>query len=98
MSLTFKIIKEKCIPGETLLVDPSGCDRLYLGFTRGDLLITDCFQSDGATEWYEEHIYDWTYKPYEKSIKNDLDSLKRKDSTYIKVGEEKPNYQSLSYK
>jgi hypothetical protein len=59
-SLTFKIIREECVAGETLLVDIHERSRLYLGFDRiGDRLITDQDNLHGCVCWPEKEIKGW---------------------------------------
>lgn len=52
---------------EHLLVGTSGDERLYLGFTRKNQLVTDASMRDqvnGPTFWLEQEITDWQIKPY----------------------------------
>ena len=57
--LTFERIRKECVTGETLLIDKSGDQRLYLGFNRKAELVTDYVNIDGAQVWGEHSIENW---------------------------------------
>ncbi len=64
--LTFKKIKEQCESGKHLLENNNDQQRLYIGFNRDGVLVTDCDYGGGSRNWSESEVKDWTIKPYNK--------------------------------
>lgn len=64
--LTFERIKKECVSMKCFLIDRDGEKRMYIGFSRRGLLITDSSVGDIAVTWKENDIKDWTIKEVEE--------------------------------
>jgi hypothetical protein len=65
-SLTFERIKKECISMKHFLIDQNGGKRMYLGFTRPGLLVTDQRDGAGTSCWTEFEIKNWKIEAVEK--------------------------------
>ena len=74
--LTFDYIREYCVPQKTYFVtDRGNSPRLYVGFTRCGLLVTDTgFRGQSARTWREADLLNWRVATEIELIKLGLDS------------------------
>ena len=69
--LSFDYIKKNCIPGETYFVTETGSSpRMYVGFTRSGLLVTDIgYRGLNTRAWREVELMNWRVATGEDLIK-----------------------------
>jgi len=62
--LNYDRIRKECVPMKHLFVGDNGYRRLYLGFNRQGILVTDCCDGTDCVPWVETAIKDWKIEKY----------------------------------
>lgn len=67
--LTFKEIKEKCVPGETKLYSARWGETVYVGISPKGEVVTLANDGSPILRWSEEELRHWSLTPPKKKVK-----------------------------